>query len=372
LSGGVAGLPRLADDLVRWQRAQGRHGLPWQHTRDPYRVWLSEVMLQQTQVTTVLGYYDRFLERWPDVTALAAAPLDDVLGQWSGLGYYSRARNLHRCARAVVDDHGGHFPRSAAQLATLPGIGPSTAAAIASFCFDERVAILDGNVKRVLARVLAFDGDIGQSGPTRELWAIAHQLLPTAPSDMPAWTQGVMDLGATVCTPRKPQCLVCPLTAHCAALAAGRQADYPVKEKRLKRSRRESWCLWLQAGSGDQVRVWLQQRPHSGIWSGLWTWPLFDTAEAREQAVGGVLALSQQASEPALAETLPSFKHVLTHLDWTLHPLRLSLSVQPDLADALGAGRWFGLGELATLGLPAPVGQALGAQYSVSTGASKR
>ncbi len=349
-------LPRIADDLVRWQRAQGRHGLPWQHTRDPYRVWLSEVMLQQTQVTTVLGYYERFLARWPDVAALAAAPLDEVLGLWSGLGYYSRARNLHRCAQAVVAEHGGRFPQRAAVLATLPGIGPSTAAAIASFCFDERVAILDGNVKRVLARVLAFDGDIGQSAATRTLWRIAEQLLPEAPADMPAWTQGVMDLGATVCTPRKPQCLVCPLTASCAARAAGRQADFPVKEKRLKRSRRESWALWLQAGSGDAAQVWLQQRAHSGIWSGLWSWPLFDDAPSREAALNTLLAAPEAS---ATAQALPSFKHVLTHLDWTLHPLRLSLATPLDASPALGAGRWFSRTELATLGLPAPIAKAL-------------
>ncbi|MDP4301352.1 A/G-specific adenine glycosylase [Leptothrix discophora] len=351
----AAALPRIADDLVRWQRAQGRHGLPWQHTRDPYRVWLSEVMLQQTQVTTVLGYYARFLERWPDVAALAAAPLDEVLGQWSGLGYYSRARNLHRCAQAVVADHGGRFPQRAERLATLPGIGPSTAAAIASFCFDERVAILDGNVKRVLARVLAFDGDIGQGGPTRTLWRIAGQLLPEAPSDMPAWTQGVMDLGATVCTPRKPQCGVCPLTTHCAARAAGRQANFPVKEKRLKRGRRESWCLWLQAGQGDAAQVWLQQRPHTGIWSGLWTWPLFDAADAREAALDALLPGPVEAS----AQALPSFKHVLTHLDWTLHPLRLTLAGPIDPQAALGPGRWFDRAALATLGLPAPIAKAL-------------
>ncbi len=351
-------LPRIADDLVRWQRAQGRHGLPWQHTRDPYRVWLSEVMLQQTQVTTVLGYYDRFLARWPDVAALAAAPLDEVLGLWSGLGYYSRARNLHRCAQAVVAEHGGRFPDRAAVLATLPGIGPSTAAAIASFCFDERVAILDGNVKRVLARVLAFDGDIGQSGPTRTLWRIAEQLLPEAPSDMPAWTQGVMDLGATVCTPRSPQCLVCPLSAACAARVAGRQTDFPVKEKRLKRSRRESWCLWLQAGSGAAAQVWLQQRPHSGIWSGLWTWPLFDDAAARE-AVLDALIEESPAQGVSHAEALPSFTHVLTHLDWTLHPLRLTLAAPVDATAALGAGRWFDRAALATLGLPAPIAKAL-------------
>src|SRR5450830_404982 len=218
----------LAQRVVRWQREHGRHDLPWQNTRDPYRVWLSEIMLQQTQVSTVLDYFDRFLVRFPDVAALAAAEQDEVLGLWSGLGYYSRARNLHACARQVMALHGGAFPRSAELLATLPGIGRSTAAAIASFCFDERVAILDGNVKRVLTRALGFGDDLAVAAHERRLWDLATDLLPEAPAvggdagrspDMPAYTQGLMDLGATVCTTRKPACLLCPLQATCKALA---------------------------------------------------------------------------------------------------------------------------------------------------------
>ena len=200
----------FASRVVRWQASHGRSSLPWQDTRDPYRVWLSEIMLQQTQVATVLGYYARFLDRFPDVRALAAAPQDEVLGLWSGLGYYSRARNLHRCAQDVVALHGGEFPRSAELLQTLPGIGRSTAAAIASFCFGERVAILDGNVKRVLTRVLGFGEDLASAANERRLWDQAQALVPERGEDMPAYTQGMMDLGATVCTPRKPRCLFCP------------------------------------------------------------------------------------------------------------------------------------------------------------------
>ena len=192
----------LALRVIAWQRQHGRHTLPWQRTRDPYRVWLSEIMLQQTQVGTVLGYYDRFLQRFPDVLALAAAPLDEVLALWSGLGYYSRARNLHRCAQAVASEHGGHFPASSVALATLPGIGRSTAAAIAAFCFGERVAILDGNVKRVLTRALGFAGDLAESRQERALWQLADALLPH--EHIEAYTQGLMDLGATVCALRQP------------------------------------------------------------------------------------------------------------------------------------------------------------------------
>src|SRR5215217_2495304 len=190
----------FATHVVHWQRTQGRHTLPWQNTREPYRVWLSEIMLQQTQVAAVLGYYERFLTRFPDVQGLAQAPLDDVLALWSGLGYYSRARNLHQCARDVVRLHGGEFPRTAGLLATLPGIGPSTAAAISSFCFGERAAILDGNVKRVLTRVLAFGDDLSSGANERILWNHARELLPARElqENMPRYTQGIMDVGATV------------------------------------------------------------------------------------------------------------------------------------------------------------------------------
>ncbi len=214
--------PLIAADVVQWQASHGRNHLPWQQTRDPYRVWLSEIMLQQTQVATVLGYYERFLQQFPDVASLAAAPEDDVMALWSGLGYYSRARNLHRCAQAVVAEHGGAFPRTAAVLATLPGIGRSTAAAIASFCFGERAAILDANVKRVLTRVLAYGEDLSSSRHEKALWVLAEDLLPAQDlhNTMPRYTQGLMDLGATVCLPRNPSCLVCPFAAQVPSGAA--------------------------------------------------------------------------------------------------------------------------------------------------------
>ena len=342
-------MSQLADALVAWQRTHGRHALPWQNTRDPYRVWLSEIMLQQTRVTAVLRYYDRFLARFPDVASLAAAPLDDVLALWSGLGYYSRARNLHRCAQTVVARHGGVFPASAAVLAELPGIGRSTAAAIASFCHDERVSILDGNVKRVLSRALAFDGDLAQPAQERALWDRATTLLPTDRTDMPAYTQGLMDLGATVCSRSKPDCLLCPLSGLCAARASGRMTDYPVRTRKLKRTRRENWCLWLQTADA----VWLQQRPDSGIWAGLWSLPLFDSEADLQAVVAG--------ADAARVVALPGFVHVLTHLDWTLHPRRLGLdpSDADPLAAQLGEGRWWPLDQLDRIGLPAPFSRLL-------------
>ena len=261
----------FAQRMVDWQRQHGRQSLPWQNTRDPYRVWLSEIMLQQTQVSTVLDYYPRFLQRFPDVAALAAAPQDDVLGLWSGLGYYSRARNLHRCAQDVVTRFGGAFPSTAEQLVTLPGIGRSTAAAIAAFCFHERAAILDGNVKRVLTRVLGYGEDLAHSAHERSLWALAERLLPERGSDMPAYTQSLMDLGATVCLPRKVQCDICPVAGQCQALQQEQPLAYPVKTRKLKRSSESVWALWLQRSDGA---VWLQQRPSPG--------PVADRADHRQ------------------------------------------------------------------------------------------
>jgi A/G-specific adenine glycosylase len=340
----------LAQRVIAWQQTHGRHDLPWQRTRDPYRVWLSEVMLQQTQVSTVLAYYGRFLDRFPDVRALAAAPLDEVLALWSGLGYYSRARNLHRCAQVVVAEHGGRFPNQAATLAGLPGIGRSTAAAIAAFCFGERAAILDGNVRRVLARVLGFGADLAQTAAVKQLWLEAEALLP--PTGIEAYTQGLMDLGATVCSTRRPDCGACPLQTICAAHAVGTPEAYPVKTRRQRRGTREHALLWLQQGA----RVWLVRKPETGVWAGLWTLPEWDEPEA-------LAALA--ASWPGEGERLPCFVHVLTHLDWTLHPLRWTLparlpaAARTAIEAALPDGRWVTRDEALASGLPAPVRRLL-------------
>jgi A/G-specific adenine glycosylase len=300
----------FAGHVVRWQQSHGRNTLPWQNTRDPYRVWLSEIMLQQTQVAAVLGYYDRFLARFPDVQSLAAAPLDDVLALWSGLGYYSRARNLHGCAQQVVERHGGEFPRTADVLATLPGIGPSTAAAISSFCFGERAAILDGNVKRVLTRVLGFGDDLSAGSNERRLWDHARELLPVRAlhESMPRYTQGLMDLGATVCLPRNPSCLLCPVQGDCTAAREGRPEAYPVKTRKTKRGAESLWLLHAQAGDGS---VWLQKRPTPGVWGGLYCLPVFASRDALEDVL-------PPAARGGLRDVEP-FVHVLTHKDLHLH-----------------------------------------------------
>lgn len=339
---------RFAPALIQWQRASGRHGLPWQGTRDPYRVWLSEIMLQQTQVSTVIGYYGRFLQRFPDVQALAAGSEDEVMALWGGLGYYSRARNLHRCARTVVAEYSGVFPPTAAALEQLPGIGASTAAAIAAFCFGERISIVDGNVRRVLGRLLAFDGDLSLSGPQRELWTLAQALLPPAPSpqDMVSYTQGLMDLGSGLCTRTRPSCDACPVSAICRAHGLGAQDRYPVKSRRLTRRHESWWLLVLRSFSPTGAGVWLERRPSRGIWAGLYSVPVF-ADEAAAQAVLDRLGMSVRA--------LPAVAHALTHRELRLHPLLIDgVSGAQAPLDA-EAGLWVSLDALSAYGLPAPV-----------------
>ncbi len=347
----------LSQRVIDWQGVHGRHGLPWQGSRDPYRVWLSEVMLQQTQVSTVLVYYPRFLQRFPDVQTLAAAPQDDVLALWSGLGYYSRARNLHRCAQVVVADHGGRFPASSAALLSLPGIGRSTAAAIAAFCFGERAAILDGNVKRVLTRALGFEGDLAESAQERLLWQYAQALLP--PTGVERYTQGLMDLGATVCLARKPLCPACPLAGDCVAKALGKPEGFPVKTRKLRRTARENTLLLLLRGP----QVWLVQRPQQGVWAALWSLPEFASASALQHTT---------ARWPGQAQALSTVEHTLTHFDWTLHPVRWlwpARATGPELqalqqVAALSPGRWFTKAQALAMGLPAPVRKLIQAAFA--------
>jgi A/G-specific adenine glycosylase len=337
----------FAPALIAWQKTHGRHDLPWQNTRDPYKVWLSEIMLQQTQVATVKDYFARFLAAHPTVASLAAASLDDVLALWSGLGYYSRARNMHRCAQEVVALHGGAFPQTAEVLQTLPGIGPSTAAAVASLCFSERVAILDGNVKRVLTRLLGFDADLEKSTNEKALWALATEVLPHDDlwTAMPHYTQGVMDLGATLCTTRSPDCLRCPVEKLCAAKKLGKPEAFPVKTKTLKRTSQSLWLLWAAKQDGS---VYLEQRPTPGVWAGLYCLPVFDSFEALSAAVSPV--------DVSLLEDGAVFKHVLTHKDLHIHPVHLTVKTKSDIKVA---GQWFAANEWPKLGLPAPIRKLL-------------
>jgi A/G-specific adenine glycosylase len=339
--------PGFAAILMEWQQRCGRHDLPWQNTRDPYRVWLSEVMLQQTQVLTVRDYFTRFLARFPDVGALAQAPFDDVMGLWSGLGYYSRARNMHRCAQQIMALHAGSFPQTAAQLQTLPGIGRSTAAAVASICFGERVAIMDGNVKRVLTRYLGFAADLALAVNEQELWKEALRLLPldNLYFSMPCYSQAVMDLGATICTSRKPTCDNCPLQQECQANAMGTPDQFPVKTRKLKRSAQTIWMLWAESDDGA---LWLSRRPTPGVWAGLYCFDLFEERET--------LCAAVQSDWRAGLQDVLVVKHVLTHKDLYLHPVRVRL---PRECRPVGQGDWIESGQWLGLGLPAPIRKLL-------------
>ena len=332
----------FARRLLAWHRAHGRRDLPWQGERDPYRVWISEIMLQQTQVATALPYFERFVERFPDVHALARAALADVMAAWAGLGYYARARNLHACARAVVARHAGRFPGTAEALAALPGIGRSTAGAIAAFCFDERAPVLDGNVRRVLARHWAIAGDVQSAAVAAALWQRAQQELPAA-RDMARYTQAIMDLGATVCTRRQPGCGRCPLNARCAALRTGRVDELPAAKPRPVRPVRKAFVLAALAGT----RVLLQRRAGDGIWGGLMCLPEFGSKaalvrRARALATGATALLS-----------LPTRRHALTHLTLAIEPY-LATTGRTAPACEPRAARWVPLDAIDRAGLPAP------------------
>jgi A/G-specific adenine glycosylase len=346
----------FAPRLIAWQRAHGRRDLPWQNTRDAYRIWLSEIMLQQTQVSTVVPYYTRFLERYPDVAALAAAPLDDVMALWAGLGYYSRARNLHRCAQEVVARHGGVFPSAPEALAELPGIGRSTAAAIASFAFGARAAILDGNVKRVLARVFGIDGFPGDKQVEREMWVLAEALLPPAalPADVTAYTQGLMDLGATLCVRGKPDCAQCPFAGDCVAKATGRQRELPAARPKKAQPVRSTWMLVLRDGDS----VLLEKRPPTGIWGGLWCLP---------QAAGAAeLAAQAQMLGGGGLTPLAAFSHTFTHFKLDIEACMAEVDARAARRSGEGGvvardgnTAWVPLAALDDYGVPAPVRKLL-------------
>jgi A/G-specific adenine glycosylase len=337
----------FAAALVRWQRVHGRHGLPWQGTRDPYRIWLSEVMLQQTQVSAVTPYYERFLARFPDVAALADAPEDDVLAHWSGLGYYARARNLHRAAREVVTRHGGQFPRSAAAIEALPGIGRSTAAAVAAFAFGERQAILDGNVKRVLARHAGIEGWPGDPKVAARLWAVAQARLPAG--DIETYTQGLMDLGSLVCTRSRPRCGECPVARECVARREGSVARLPSPRPAKVLPERETALLILDRGG----EVLLEKRPSSGIWGGLWSFPEVGLDEDPAARV-----LERFGLAVGDGERLGPVDHGFTHFRLRMHPLRLRVADRRGAAEEPGR-LWLSPADAVRAAVPAPIRRIL-------------
>ncbi len=343
----------FAARLVEWQRSAGRSGLPWQGTRDPYRIWLSEIMLQQTQVATVIPYYLRFLERFPDVAALAAAPLDDVLAAWSGLGYYARARCLQRAAVQVVERHGGRFPEGFDDVLALPGVGRSTAGAICAFAFGQRHAILDGNVKRVLARHAGIEGWAGEPAVLAALWAVSVARLPAVADghpDIGTYTQALMDLGAGPCARSRPRCGDCPVAIDCAARQSGRVDAIPAARPKRQMPRRAS-AVWLLVHPARGVL--LERRAATGIWGGLWSLP--EVLDAQVEAC-------IRATEGAL-QALPPVEHAFTHFRLTLEPrlVRMHLVELPGGDAPLAAAepdpgrRWVAFDRLDEVALPAPV-----------------
>lgn len=337
----------FAEGIIRWQAQFGRHDLPWQGTHDPYRIWLSEVMLQQTQVRTVIPYYLRFLDRFPDVAALAAAPLDRVMELWSGLGYYSRARNLHRCAQSVVREHEGHFPDSAAALAELPGIGPSTAAAIAAFAFGERSAILDGNVKRLLCRHFGVTGWPGERPVEQRLWAIARRELPER--DIERYTQGLMDLGAQTCVRSRPRCDGCPVAASCVARIEARQSLLPkARPPRATPVREAGWLVIL-----NDDAVLLERRPPAGIWGGLLSFPEVEPGE-RERERAAEAAAARFGVAPVRVSALAPVYHAFTHFRLIAYPMLIEVGRGGALAGESQA-RWVARATAGEQALPQPV-----------------
>ena len=338
----------FAQRLIDWHRDHGRHDLPWQRTHDPYRIWLSEIMLQQTQVDTVIPYYARFLARFSDLATLAAAPLDDVLALWSGLGYYARARNLHKAAQVVVGRHGGHFPRHPQAIAELPGIGRSTAAAIAAFSFGERAAILDGNVKRVLCRAFGIDGFPGERAVELRLWELAESLLPE--TGVGTYIQAQMDLGATLCTRARPACERCPFAALCVARTENRVAELPAARPRKAVPQRHVRVAVIHSAG----RVLLEQRPPAGIWGGLLALPEIPESEADPARwLGERFGLASRDGH-----ALAPLNHAFTHFRLEITPIRFDVAGGAhEVADA--AHRWLALAELDSAGLPAPVRRIL-------------
>ncbi len=333
----------FAERVLQWFDAHGRRNLPWQQDPAPYRVWISEIMLQQTQVATVIPYYERFMRRFPDVITLANAPQDDVLHHWSGLGYYARARNLHAAAKTIRDEFGGAFPRKFEDVAKLPGIGRSTAGAILSLSRDQRHAILDGNVKRVLARHAAVEGWPGRTAVMNRLWEIAEAHLPAR--RFGAYNQAMMDLGATLCARGKPRCGECPVAADCMARQLGRQSEFPGRKPRAALPEKRIDMLLLE----HRGFVLLEKRPPAGVWGGLWSLPEAEDAQAW---------LEKNHPDAVVNEALDTLTHTFSHFRLHIRPVHVRLETAPSKVSDVEAG-WYPAAALPALGIAAPVQRIL-------------
>ena len=335
----------FSNQLVSWYQQHGRKTLPWQINKSPYKTWLSEVMLQQTQVASVIPYFERFISRSPDVVTLAGAHQDEVLHLWTGLGYYARARNLHKAARVIADQYNGQFPTDFAEVLALPGVGRSTAGAILSLAQGQHYAILDGNCKRVLARFAAIAGWPGEKKIEQQLWQLAEQITPQ--STVAEFNQAMMDLGASLCSRSKPDCASCPLKLKCQAALKGEQTLYPGKKNKAVLPEKQSFWLLLQY----EHQVLLQQRPASGLWGGLFGFLEFSSEEERQNYI------LQQGFTVTNREQLPGFRHTCSHCHLWIQPLKVSLSKQPDVVQEQSAATWFTMHRIPKVGLSAPAKQ---------------
>ncbi len=334
----------ISESIINWHKQHGRHDLPWQHDVTPYRVWVSEIMLQQTQVVTVIPYFNRFIAAFPEVQMLAQAGIDHVLSHWAGLGYYARGRNLHRAAQMVCEDYGGVIPADKEKLMALPGIGLSTAGAVMALAFKQRHAILDGNVKRVLSRFYAIDGWPGSTDVQKQLWRVAEELTPK--NDVGLYTQAMMDLGAIVCTRTQPKCGECPLTHECVARETNAQHQYPTLKPKKAVPLRKSIFLLLENKAGE---ILLHKRPPTGIWGGLWCFPECSPDDDIEAWL-----LAETGFSAAIAKKLSVIKHSLTHYRMEILPIHLKVK-QCNNVRATDEQQWCLSGDALKLGVPVPV-----------------
>ncbi len=343
-------MDKFANAVLDWFDEHGRKNLPWQKKINPYRVWLSEIMLQQTQVSTVIPYFEAFTEKFPTVEHLAAAPIDEVLHLWSGLGYYARARNLHKAAQTVVNEFNGKFPKTVEQLSELPGVGRSTAGAITSIAWKQPAPILDGNVKRVLARHYAIAGWPGKSDVLKQLWSYAEKHTPNTRTHH--YSQAMMDLGATLCTRSKPACPLCPVQKTCVAYKQGNPADYPGKKPKKRLPVKSTQMLLLTNHDGE---ILLEQRPPQGIWGGLWSLPEIPVDEDAKQ-----WCKQHLGTTPRKAGQWDTLRHTFSHYHLDIQPVLLQLPKNKGLR-AMDADRqvWYNLQDPDSRGLPAPVSKLL-------------
>ena len=347
----MATIPELSARVLDWFDQHGRKDLPWQHPISPYRVWISEIMLQQTQVATVIPYYEKFMSSFPDLDSLANAPIDDVLKHWSGLGYYARARNLHKAAQQIREEHSGEFPDSLEEVTALSGIGRSTAGAILSIAFKQKQAILDGNVKRVLARFHCIEGWYGNAKVQKQLWVLAEDHLPhnVSPQRHADYTQAMMDLGATLCTRSRPNCEQCPLQADCSAQKTSTTHLYPTPKPKKTIPERSAIMLMLYKDSD----IYLIKRPPSGIWGGLWGFPQF---EDLNEANDWLEKQGYNKSTIDSAKALANYKHTFSHYRLTIHPLLIPhQNPHTNAVNETDESLWYNIHEEFNGGLATPV-----------------